>query len=208
MSADDLALVQQAVAGNAAALKLLLLGARDRLTRSVAAKIPKELRAVFGGEDIVQEAFVEVFRRIEKFEPRGPDSFNRWLSVIALNQLRNAIRHHRTAKRGGACACGCVDRCVGDSSLDLLDMLAGPGRTPSRCVAREEAVRAVRAAIDSLPEHHRKAVWLVHIEGKAIRDVAQLMGRTDHAVRGLCSRGLNTLRDLLESDTKLLSSLG
>src|ERR1043166_4929975 len=94
-------LLRQAVAGDAPALKLLLTNYHDRIRVPVASKVPATLRGSIDADDILQEAYVEVFRRIGTFEQRGPDSFARWIMTIALSKLRNAIRRRRAAKRGG-----------------------------------------------------------------------------------------------------------
>jgi RNA polymerase sigma-70 factor (ECF subfamily) len=95
-----------------------------------------------------------------------------------------------------------------DSTLALLDTLAGPGRTPSKSVARREAIDAVHASLAELPEHYRAALWLVHIKGLSVKAAATDMGRSERAIHGLCRRGLRLLRNRLRSTTTFLSSTG
>ena len=90
----------------------------------------------------------------------------------------------------------------------LLDTLAGPTQTPSRNVARGEAIDAVEDALDQLPDHYRQAVWLVHIAGRPVREAALAMGRTDRAIHGLCRQGLKAMRDYLGSESRFLSRVG
>jgi RNA polymerase sigma factor (sigma-70 family) len=142
---------------------------------------------------------------MDAFVPRGSGSFERWVTAIAVRQLRGAVRRQRTAKRGGGRATVNQLRSVEDSAVALLDMLCGPDHTPSRCIAKKEAVGAVQTAMMELPEHYRQAVWLVHIEGRQVRDVAAQMGRTHRAVNGLCRRGLKLLKAQLESASRFLS---
>jgi RNA polymerase sigma factor (sigma-70 family) len=199
-------LAARAVAGNAAALKLLLIESRHRLCEHMAGRVPADLRGVLDVDDVVQEAHVEVFRRIGKFEPKGPESFYRWVSAIALSRLRNAIKWHRAAKRGGGWrAAEFRTRQVQDSTIALLDKLAGRARTPSHYAARAEAVRAVQVAMADLPGHYRDALWLVHIEGRPVHAAAAALGRSERAVHGLCRRGMGLLRQRLQSASKFLS---
>ena len=202
-------LVKQAVAGDVVALKLLLAESRLELCRYLSRKIPTHLSRLVDADDLTQDAHVEVFRRIADFELRGPDSFTRWVSTIALSRLRNAISWHRAARRGGgrvAITHGLRSR--DDSTIELLDTLAGRDLTPSRCVARGEAIDAVQEAIDTLPEQYRQAILLIHIEGQPVREAAASMGRTERAVHGLCRRGMKLLRERLSADSILLSSTG
>jgi RNA polymerase sigma-70 factor (ECF subfamily) len=199
----------RAADGDAVALKLLLIESRRNLCERMSRRIPADLRPSLDIEDVVQEAHIDVFRRIDSFEPRGSDSFERWVAAIALNRLRSAIRKQRTLKRGGGCPGGSPTGWnLEDSTIALLDALAGPDHTPSRSVARLEAVAAVQAALAELPARYQRAVWLVHIEGRPVKVAAAEMGRSERAIHGLCRRGLGLLRNRLQSATRFLSSSG
>lgn len=208
LQAWELALAEKSVAGDESALAVLLTDSRGRLHRRVANRIPQDLQRLISADDIVQQAHMDVFGAIRSFELRGADSFNRWVTTLAVRRLQKEIRKYRTAKRG------CDRRKIAgvgryaDSSIALLDMLAGPGKTPSRSVAQHEAVEAVEDALADLPERCRDAVWLVHIEGKSAEEAAQSMGCTRRAVHGLCHRGLERMHKRLGSASRFLSSSG
>lgn len=93
-----------------------------------------------------------------------------------------------------------------DSTIALLDMLAGPGRTPSRSVARIEAIDAVQSALSAIPDNYRQAIGLVHLEGRPIREVAEIIGCTERAVQGLCRRGLKQMEAHLRSASRFYST--
>ncbi len=135
---DQETLVRQAVAGDAKALKLLLLDLHGSLCDRLRLKIPANMTRLVDAEDIVQETLIEVFRRIRTFKTQGPGSFSRWVSAVALSRLRNVIAHHRTAKRGGGWNRWSKNVNIDASTIALLDSLAAPGRTPSRTMAKEK----------------------------------------------------------------------
>jgi RNA polymerase sigma-70 factor (ECF subfamily) len=202
-------LVRQAVSGDRAALLKLLGRSRQQLCQRVAHRIPTALRGVVDAEDVVQDAHVEVFRHIDTFELRDSDSFDRWIRTIALRKLRDAVRRQRAAKRGqGKSPIGPVAQSLEDSMIALLDLISAPGRTPSSVAARAEGVQAMQAAIGQLPEDYRKAVWLVHIEGRSVASVAKAMGRSEGAIRVLCHKARRRMRDILGSRSRFLSSSG
>lgn len=93
-----------------------------------------------------------------------------------------------------------------DSTIALLDMLAGPGRTPSRSAARIEAIDAVQSALATIPDHYRQAICLVHLEGRPVKEVAADMGCSERAVHGLCRRGLKQLEAHLRSASRFFST--
>lgn len=195
-SADNL--VARAVTGDDTALALLLAESRSRLMADVAIRISPEFRGLLSPEDIVQEAHIEAFRCIKVFEDRGPDSFYRWLATIAVRRLRNCVKHHRAAKRGGANNANA--RSLNDSCAALLATLTGGLPTPSVIISQGQAVAAMKSAVARLPDQHRCAVWAVYIEGQAVKQVAASIGCSERAVHGLCRRGLKRLqRTLLAS---------
>jgi RNA polymerase sigma-70 factor (ECF subfamily) len=200
--------VHRAIRGDETALKVLLASSHARLVSFISRKIPSDLGRVVAAEDVVQEAHVEVFRRIHDTAPASEDAFFRWCAAIALSRLRNAIAKHRAQKRAGGQRIIGLNQSMQDSMVALLDMLAGPGKTPSRAVARAEAASAVHAALESLPKHYRDAVWLVHIEGQSAAQAGTRLGKTDQAIRGLCRRGLKLLQHDLQSASRFLSSSG
>jgi len=201
-------LIEQAVAGDEVSLTLLLTESREQLCRLIAGKTSRDLQRVVTADDIVQEAHTEVFRRITSFEPRGGDSFHRWVATIAVRRLRSAIREHRAAKRGGGRRAKTGAGNPEESTIALLDLLGADGGTPSRSVARREAVAALQTALADLPEQYRRAIWLVHIEGLPVKEVAVEMGRTERAIHGLCRRGIARMRERLGSGSKFLTSFG
>lgn len=203
-----LELVRLAVAGDLAALRLLLTEYRPRLRAYLAARIPDGLNQAIDPDDIAQEAYVRVFRHIDHFEQREPNSFFLWLATIAMNCLRDTMRQHQAVKRGGGRDVARTGKGFDESTIALLNALAGPGKTPSRTMARGEAVDAVHAALEKISEDQRRAVWLVHIEGRAVVEAAAAMGRSERAVHGLCRRGLKQLQQKLGAPGDYLSSTG
>ncbi|MFH1111334.1 MAG: RNA polymerase sigma factor [Planctomycetota bacterium] len=201
-----LGLIKRAVEGDELALSALLAESRSRLLRLVSCRIPAVLKPSIEADDIVQQAHVEIFRRIKSFRNQNVESFDRWTSTILLRQLLNALRELRALKRGGGQVRLGGDRRLEDSSIALWNTLVGPGKTPSRVAARREAALAVHSALDGLPAHYRKAIWSIHIEGCPVREVACALGKTERAVHALCRRGLARMRRQLRSVSKFLSS--
>ena len=75
--------------------------------------------------------------------------------------------------------------------------IASPVSTPSRHVAKREALVILANALEQLPEPQREAVALHHLRGMSLADLARRLGRTEASVAGLLRRGVKRLRDLL-----------
>lgn len=192
-------LARRSSAGDVAALTVLLTEGRRRLVAYIASRIPARLRSEVDAEDIVQTALIPAYREIGRFDYRGPGSFQRWIATIALRKLRDALRLRRATRRGGG------ERMIGggvaadDSMIALLDGVTAPGRSPSKSLARNEAIATIRKAMEGLPEDYRRALWLVSIEGRSVAEAAAAMGRTERAIHNLCHKARQRLGELLGS---------
>ena len=98
---NETKMVSDAVAGDRQALEGLLLTYHDRLETRVKRKLPAQFRGLLMAEDVLQETYVEAFRRIATFLPEGRDAFYRWLATIAEHRMLDLIKGLRAAKRGG-----------------------------------------------------------------------------------------------------------
>lgn len=211
MDADrqEIERIERAVAGDSAALTTLLTEARGRLCAHLRRRIPAELRGAIDGDDLVQEAHVEVFQHIGSFKVRDANSFFRWVLTIAMRKLHDAVRRRRAEKRGGGRAAVAVaGGNLASSVVMLLDLMAASGPTPSRAVARREAHQAVEAALEVLPEDYREVVRQVYLEGLTVAQAAERMGRTERAIHNLCYKAKRRLREVLGSASRYLSSSG
>lgn len=199
-------LIRRAVAGDPAALTLVLTETRDDVCRRVAGRIPSNLAGLIDADDVVQEAHVEAFRHIREFEDRGPDALVRWVSTIALRKLRDAMKMRQAIKRGGGQIA--LTHATADSAVALLDYIAEFDHTPSRSVARREIVSTIQDALALLPDDYRRAVGLVYMQGLSVAQAAADMGRTERAIHNLCFKARTRLRDLIGDDARFRSRSG
>ncbi|MGB0716166.1 MAG: RNA polymerase sigma factor, partial [Phycisphaerae bacterium] len=163
-----------------------------------------DLQGHLDADDVIQEAHARAFQSASNFEPRGIGPFVRWVKTIALNRLRNLIQFHRAQKRGGS-GRQVVASPLHDSALFLLETIDAVERTPSRSVARLEAIEAVRYAMDHLTDEHARAVELVYLRGLTVAAAAGYMNRSERAVHNLCYDAKQRLRNLLGSRSRYLT---
>ena len=96
MSSNDAEsdLISKAVAGDLAALELLLFRHRKRLTAYVQARFPPELRDSLEPLDIVQDTWLRAIRAIATFRPVEFDQFHRWLVTIARHVIADQLKRY------------------------------------------------------------------------------------------------------------------
>jgi len=146
-------------------------------------------------EDLAQEVFLRIYRARKGYRPRA--KFSTWLFTIAnnlaLNHLRGKGRNPTVAlgTGGGESSASLEVRSVGERAL------ARDG-TPSAQMRQVELADVVRDALDGLGEDQKVAVLLNKFEDMSYAEIAEVMGRSEAAVKSLLARARNHLREQLE----------
>jgi RNA polymerase sigma-70 factor (ECF subfamily) len=150
-------------------------------TRGVLNLVYRYLGDAARAEDVAQDIFVKVYRARMKYEPKA--KFSTWLYRIAVNHCLNEIR----ARKSQPSLTAPID--------DLLEQPAG--EHPDSRLSRDELRRAVKAAIDGLPENQRMAVILARYEDMSYDEIAQTMGMSLEAVKSVLFRAKENLKQAL-----------
>lgn len=159
----------------------------DRLYRRYVAPVYSyafyHLRDHHDAEDITERAFLSALDALPAFEERGA-TFRAWLFRIAHNALVNQMRT-RSRRR--------------TEPLDALAHQVAPDDVQAS-VARREDARRVWKAVSSLPEERRRVVILRFVDELSSREIGEVLGRSEGAVRVLLHRALREIaRDLGEA---------
>jgi RNA polymerase sigma-70 factor (ECF subfamily) len=134
-------------------------------------------------EDLVQEAFMAVLRKIDSFE-RGR-AFAPWFFRILVNRGLNA-RKSRALRTTDA----------------LPEHAVSAGASPERSAERAELRGRLRTAMDGLPERQRVIVELFELEGFAGPEIAEILEISDGTVRWHLHEARKTLRQALAAYEK------
>lgn len=149
----------------------------------VSAITAAETRDLEASRDAAQEAYLHAWRDLATL--RNPASFLPWLRELARRRAREARERLARLVTGDA-ATGAIDAAVD----------AGPDAA-QRLLAAEER-RALREAMDALPDDARETVVLYYREGRSAAQVARLLGLSEEAVWQRLTRARAALRaDLL-----------
>jgi RNA polymerase sigma-70 factor (ECF subfamily) len=192
---EDAALLDELRAGSAAAYERLVRENAPRVL-GVARRL---LRSDEDARDVVQDTFLSAFRHIGDFD--GNARLASWLHKIAVNAALMKMR----AKR----------RRPEESIEELLPKFLADGnheREPSpwalggeAAIASAEVRKAVRRAIDELPDLYRDIVLLRDIEDFSTEEAAHALGITIPAAKTRLHRARLALRERLDD---LLRELG
>jgi RNA polymerase sigma-70 factor (ECF subfamily) len=88
-------LLARARAGDDRALEPLFARYLPRLRRWASGRLPRWARHAADTEDLVQETLIQVFKHVDRFEPRREGAFQAYLRQAVMNRIRNAIRDRK-----------------------------------------------------------------------------------------------------------------
>ncbi len=204
-SGETQELLDQARAGQPAAVEQLLDRHRAALRRMVDLRMDGRLRRRVDASDIVQEALVEANRRLSAYLADPAMPFHLWLHQIARDRLIDAHRRHRVAGRRS------LDReqpLATDpqgsmSAADLGALLADPELTPAAAATWHELERRFADAIEQLDETDREIVLLRHFEHLGNSEAAALLNLSPPAAGMRYLRAMRRLRALLGGEDGL-----
>ncbi len=200
-------IVTRAIAGDEDALTSVLRRfgpvVRDRIKH----RIGTQWRSAVDEDDVMQVTYLEAFLLINQFQWRGEGSFVAWLSHVAENNLRDAVRGLAAQKRPDPRR-RVQPKGSTDSFVALVEMLGSTDSTPSRHAARDEMGQFLEAALGTLPPDYERVVRLYDLEGKTATEVAELLGRSTGAIYMLRARAHERLKESLGSESKFFTNPG
>ena len=142
-------------------------------------------------QDLVQEIFVQAWRKWEQFDGRSDPVY--WLFTIAR---RTCQRMHR--KRAGQPArMESLEELLPFGEAEIAVVPAAGGGVEAQI--RREHQELVRAAIAALPEEFRMALVLKDIVGFSSGEVAEILGIKEATVKTRVHRARLRLRKALEA---------
>ncbi len=183
MGRSDEELVEACQSGEASAFDVLVARWEDRIRGAAYRFLGSDEEA----RDVAQEAFLRAYQAIGTFKKEA--RFSSWLYQIATNLCRDRLRRRKTRAT---------------VSLEALEE-AGPVMVETRPGAHErllerDLARAVRRAVDGLPEEQREVVILKEYQDLTFLEIAQALDLPVSTVKTRLYRGLGQLRLRLERE--------
>ncbi len=144
------------------------------------------LRDQKDAEDVLQDAFVQIWQKAASYDPSRSNVFT-WVIMIArhkaIDRLRSRARRHRLMEAASAEHAATPDR---------------PIASAGEIVEQDEEARRIRAALRQLAEGQREAIDLAFFGGLTQAEISARLGAPLGTVKARIRRGLIALRDVLE----------
>ncbi len=141
-------------------------------------------------EDVSQEVFMDIYRKIDEF--RGDASLLTWIYRIAVNRCMDHIRMKSRKKRN-------LFAFHSKDNEELERLQIPTHHHPHAQLEMKEDEQILNQAIQKLPERQRIAFTLAKIDGMKQDEVASVMETTVSSVESLLIRAKKSLKnDLIE----------
>ena len=141
------------------------------------------LRDAGAAEEAVQDAFMQVWRRADSFDPGRGSGVRAWLLRIVHNRAIDLRRRQISAAQRT------VELEAADSIPDRNDV--------QRDVVDRLDRESVRLAVDALPPPQREAIALAYFDGLTHQEIADQTNTPLGTVKGRLRLGLRRLADSL-----------
>ena len=181
---QDAPLVRLAQAGDAKAFEALVVKYQRRIARHVARYVSHSGDV----EDVVQDVFLRAHRGLASF--RGDSAFFSWLYRIATNA---SLSHLKRASG---------EVLLGDDAPEERSEAFEPGvsdaQNPERTLMAKQIGETVQRAVAKLQPELAEALMLYEVEGKAYRDIAEILNIPIGTVRTRIFRAREFIAKRLE----------
>jgi RNA polymerase sigma-70 factor (ECF subfamily) len=141
--------------------------------------------------DVVQETFVQVFRKIHQF--RSSSAFKTWLYRIAMNQCKNFLR---TLKKNR------------ESALVEDYILTNPKDSQPDILLREERLRVITERIEKLPKKQKAILILRIYQNLSYNEIAEIVGGSVGSARVNFHHAIENIKRLMGKDIELTTQDG
>jgi RNA polymerase sigma-70 factor (ECF subfamily) len=172
---DEQSLIRRAQQHDPMALTQIYEENFDKIYRYIVLKIGDRTEA----EDMTQQVFLNVLKSISSFKWKGMP-FTSWLYRIAHNQVVDYLR--KKSKR---------------ATVPLDESMPFIGDSPEHAAEQKIEIEGLAIAAQKLTSAQREVISLRFAAEMSVAEVAEVMGRSEGAVKALQHSAIIALRKLL-----------
>lgn len=184
---DDRALIASYLNGNENAFEALLLRHKDRIYRTILAKVKNPALA----EDIFQEVFIKIVKTMKLGNYNEEGKFLPWALRIATNMV---IDHFRRNKNF---------RFISESSsksddYNIFHTLECEADNIEQVISKDELLKQVVGVVDYLPEAQQEIIRMRLYQEMSFKDIAEQEDISINTALGRMRYALMNMRKILD----------
>ena len=190
-------IVNKLITGGDAAVAELFSEFQPRLERMVEFRLDRRLRGRVDSLDIIQEAYIEIARRIGDYTSNPAVAFYVWVRQITWQTLVSVHRRHLGQKRHPSMEVRLNRKGPKETTYSIAEALVGQLTSPSGAARRQEDYDQLREALSTMDETDREVLALRHFEQLGNNEDAEVLGNARTAASNRYVRAINRLGDVL-----------
>jgi RNA polymerase sigma-70 factor, ECF subfamily len=181
-------IIRRVLAGDTDLFEELLMRYQEHVGRIVAGHVPREIV-----DEVAHDVFIRAYTSLPTYSFRTP--FSHWLSTIAVRSCYDAWRSVSARKEvslsGSSDAAEeqqqWIEHVLATESKERFDVM----------VRQQDATNLLQGALAQLSPENRMVITLVHLEGRSVREAAELLGWSVVNVKVRAHRARQQLRKIL-----------
>ena len=170
-------LIERAKNGDKEAVSALYESYAQAIFQYISYRVESDMIA----EDLTADVFLRMVRGLPRYKYTGAP-VGAWLYRVAANRIAD---HYRKGRH--------------ETSAPILDSYRSDTPEPFDEMARQEERTHLREALQTLSEDYQNIIILRFMKELPHAEVAEIMGKSEAAVRVLQHRGLKALADKLQN---------
>jgi RNA polymerase sigma-70 factor (ECF subfamily) len=200
-SAETARLLEQARLGDREALNEVFARHQGRLRRMVELRLDRRIQARIDASDVIQEAYVEAFARLDEYLRDRSYPLFLWLRLLVGERLLKLHRHHLGTQMRDAGLEVSIYRGAlpAASSAALAAQLLGKHTSPTQAAVRAERLLRIQEALNTLEPIDREVLSLRHFEQMTLAETALSLRIGESAAAKRYIRALKRLKSVLAS---------
>ncbi len=131
-------------------------------------------------KDCMQEALIQVIRKIDKYQERG--KLKSWIATVTVKKCLDIIRKEKR-----------------HLSSDM-DAVAEP--YVNEKISHQLNAKDVMVILNQLPDQYRMAINMFLVEGYSHKEIAEKLGVTESSSRSIVSRGRKMILESFELENR------
>jgi RNA polymerase sigma-70 factor (ECF subfamily) len=141
------------------------------------------VKEVSSSEDLTQDFFTRIIRKIDRFEWRGEGSFEAWCYQFARNIFMD---HLKKQKKHSTVPIESVEFALGDESVEDLK--------------RSDDIKELLSALNKLENNHRELLELKYLQELSIEEICAVVDKSESAVKVGLMRARKKLKEIMETE--------
>ncbi|WDV47300.1 sigma-70 family RNA polymerase sigma factor [Clostridiaceae bacterium M8S5] len=186
MNNNDEMLIKRCQKGDIDAFEILI-ESYEKIAYNIALKMIKNREDAM---DVSQEAFIKVYKSINKFNFQA--SFSTWLYRIVVNTCIDFLKKEKKDLS--------IDSTIKTEDGEIKSQIADTKNTPERILEKKLTRELVHNSINELSEIHKVAIILRDIHGFSYEEIAEITQTGKGTVKSRINRARIALKKIIMKD--------